>query len=209
MHSFTQRHVVAFAGTRLIASGTLAEAALAAKSAIDAGFDEAALIFDAATSEQLEVDLRGSAGDVLGRLATAGDSAVAGNGAAAGDSAAAPSAPAPRSPGRPKLGVVAREVTLLPRHWEWLAAQAGSASVTLRKLVEAARKASADDDRIRLARDATYRFASAMAGNEPGFEEAIRALYAGDRARFENLIGGWPADVRDHALRVSAPGFPS
>ena len=218
MNIYTEPSVVAFAGTRLIASGTLAEAALAATSVIDSGSDEAVLIFDAATSEQLEVDLRGSASDVLDRLpavrprdaAAPPEQAATGCAVAncgvlpAGDGAAAP---APRSPGRPKLGVVAREVTLLPRHWEWLAAQPGSASVALRKLVEAARKAGVDDDRSRLARDATYRFAATMAGNEPGFEEATRALYAGDRARFEELVGGWPADVRDHALRVSAPGF--
>ena len=196
MHTPTESPVVAFAGTRLIASGTLADAALAAKSVIDSGSDATVLIFDAGTSEQLEVDLRGSASDVLGRLPVAASSDVA-----------AAVATAPRSPGRPKLGVVAREVTLLPRHWEWLAAQPGSASVTLRKLVEAARKAGVDDDRVRLARDAAYRFASTMAGNEPGFEEATRALYADDRARFEDFVGSWPADVRDHVLRVSASGF--
>src|ERR1700739_3037247 len=43
-------------------------------------------------------------------------------------------------PGRPKLGVVAREVTLLPRHWDWLATQPGGGSVALRKLVGEARR---------------------------------------------------------------------
>ena len=104
----------------------------------------------------------------------------------------------PRGPGRPKLGVIAREITLLPRHWEWLAQQPGSASVALRRLVEEARRSGEDNDRVRRAQDAAYRFMSAMAGNRPHYEEAIRALFANDAARFRELIAEWPADVRDH-----------
>ncbi|MBV9550059.1 MAG: DUF2239 family protein [Alphaproteobacteria bacterium] len=113
--------------------------------------------------------------------------------------------PGSRGPGRPKLGVTAREVTLLPRHWEWLAAQPGGASVALRKLVEAA---SRDPKAARnQARDAAYRFASAMAGNEPGFEEAMRALYAGKRKKFRRQIEAWPPDVRAHLEKMAAPVF--
>ncbi|MFY0534142.1 DUF2239 family protein [Nannocystis pusilla] len=36
---------------------------------------------------------------------------------------AAEEPPARTGPGRPKLGVVSREVSLLPRHWEWLERQ--------------------------------------------------------------------------------------
>src|SRR5262245_3846770 len=108
-----------------------------------------------------------------------------------------------RRPGRPKLGVVAREVTLLPRHWEWLGAQPGGASVALRKLVEEARRANGDADRARAARDAAYRFMSVMAGNLAGFEEASRALFADDRRRFVGLVAGWPDDVRDHVVRLA------
>src|SRR5216683_1331922 len=108
-----------------------------------------------------------------------------------------------RGRGRPKLGVVAREVTLLPRHWEWLGAQPGGASVALRKLVEEARRASGDRDRGRAARDAAYHFMSVMAGNLPGFEEASRALFADDRRRFAELIAGWPGDIRDHVVRLA------
>jgi hypothetical protein len=114
-----------------------------------------------------------------------------------------PTAPEPRGRGRPKLGVVAREITLLPRHWEWLGAQPGGASVALRKLVEAARRSSGDLDRSRAARDAAYHFMSAMAGNLPGFEEASRALFADDRRRFVGLIAGWPGDVRDHIVKLA------
>ena len=115
--------------------------------------------------------------------------------------------PAPsdsRRPGRPRLGVVAREVTLLPRHWEWLAAQPGGASVALRKLVEHARLSGQDRGRRRRAQESCYRFLSAMAGNEANFEEATRALFAGRRARFDELVEPWPKDVRDHARRLAA-----
>ncbi len=108
-----------------------------------------------------------------------------------------------RGPGRPKLGVVAREVTLLPRHWEWLGAQPGGASVALRKLVEQARRSSGGEDRIRLSREAAYRFLMAVAGNLSCFEEAIRALFAGQRARFALETAAWPGAVRDYALGLA------
>ena len=99
--------------------------------------------------------------------------------------------------------MVAREVTLLPRHWEWLNTQPGGASVSLRKLVEAARRANGDKDRSRAARDAAYHFMSAMAGNLPGFEEASRALFTDERRRFASLIAAWPGDIRDHIVRLA------
>lgn len=108
--------------------------------------------------------------------------------------------PAAPKRGRPKLGVTSKEVTLLPRHWDWLAKQPGGASATLRKLVETARKAGLPD---RSKRDAAYHFLSAMAGDYPHFEEAIRALYANDRSRFETLTAKWPTAVRDHALGLA------
>lgn len=171
----------------MIASGALAHVAEAVKRVLDRGERAPVLIFDDQTSELVEVDFRGTWDDVLGRLP----------GPAGG----------PRGPGRPKLGVVAREVTLLPRHWEWLASQPGGASVALRKLVEEARRANAGRDRIRQAQEAAYRFLSALAGNAPGFEEATRALFAGDGNRFDALVQGWPAGVRTHAKRLAARAF--
>jgi hypothetical protein len=109
----------------------------------------------------------------------------------------------PRGRGRPKLGVVAREVTLLPRHWEWLNAQSGGASVALRKLVDEARRANGGRDRRRAARDAAYHFMSAMAGNLKNFEEASRALFADDRRKFTGLVAAWPADIRDHVVKLA------
>ncbi|GBQ27726.1 putative cytoplasmic protein [Gluconacetobacter sacchari DSM 12717] len=107
--------------------------------------------------------------------------------------------------GRPKLGVVAREVTLLPRHWEWLAAQPGGASQMLRRLVDQARRSDGGQTGIRDARERTYRFLSALAGNLPGFEEATRALFSGDDSAFAGHMRDWPADVKAHALMLARP----
>jgi hypothetical protein len=180
----------AFAGPRRIASGPLAAVVVAVKRAIEGGEAAPVLVFDDETSRPVEIDLRGSEAEMLARLAPA-----------------APEAPAPRGPGRPRLGVVAREVTLLPRHWDWLAQQPGGASVTLRLLVEAARRGGEGRDRQRLAQGAAYRFMAAMAGDLPGFEEASRALFAHDRERFDALNAAWPADIRDHTRRLAAAAF--
>ena len=110
-------------------------------------------------------------------------------------------------PGRPKLGMVAHEVTLLPRHWDWLNDQPGGASVTLRKLVEEARHAGEGKDRIRRSRESAYRFISAMAGNLPNFEEATRALFAGNATGFEEYVSGWPVGVRDLAWKLAAESW--
>jgi hypothetical protein len=155
------------------------------------------LVFDDVTSEQIELDVRGSVAEVRARAAAR----------VAAMAAPAPSPELPRGRGRPKLGVVAREVTLLPRHWEWLGEQPGGASVALRKLVDAARKANEGKDRLRRAQDSAYRFMSAMAGNFPGFEEAVRALFGGDAARFEELVAAWPAAVRSHAMKLAGRVF--
>lgn len=188
--------VIAFAGSHRIAAGQLALVALKAKELIDRNDSAAILIFDDVTSEQVEVDFRGSAEQVLQRLA-ANDTPAATPKENPG------SHEAPRGPGRPKLGVIGREVTLLPRHWDWLNAQSGGASVALRKLVEEARRHSEQRDQLRRAQEYAYRFMSAMAGNSVNFDEATRALFAGDQAGFELLVEAWTPDVRDH-LRILA-----
>ena len=184
MHPSQSQSCTAFDGHRLIASGSLRDVALATKHAIDAGAKGPVLVFDDQTSLPVEIDFRGTPEDVLSRLGLA-----------------APEA-APRGPGRPRLGVVAREVTLLPRHWEWLAAQPGGASATLRRLVEEARRGGAD--RARRSGEALDRFMQAMAGDLPHYEEASRAYWRGERDHFDHLIEAWPADVRDHARRLAA-----
>ena len=190
------RECIAFAGSRSLGRGRLAEVAVAAKAELDGHPHAGVLIFDDETSEPVEVDFRGDVKDVLERLAAAMTAAQAT--ASTGER---------RSPGRPKLGVVAREVTLLPRHWEWLAAQPGGASVTLRKLVDEARKSGSGDEVRRRAQESAYRFMNAVAGDEPGFEDAVRALYAGDAGVFAECTAGWPDDVREHARRLAGRAF--
>ena len=181
----------AFEGERRLASGPLAEVALAIKRTTQPPAGMIA-IFSDATGRAIDLDLRGSNEEVVTRLATA-----SGTGPADG------AASEPRGRGRPKLGVVAREVTLLPRHWEWLNAQPGGASVALRKLVEEARRANGDRDRRRAAREAAYHFMSAMGGNLQNFEEASRALFADDRRKFVGQIASWPPDIRDHVIKLA------
>ena len=184
----------AFSGANRIASGELRHVAMKAKQAFDAYPERPVLVFDDADARTLELPLELPAADLLAWLSRPQPQA--------GD---APEQP--RRPGRPKLGVVPREVTLLPRHWDWLAAQPGGASVALRKLVDEARKVNAGDDRRRAAQEASYRFLLVMAGDAPGFEDAARALFAGDAPRFESLLQAWPEDVREHALWLATDAF--
>lgn len=191
------KRCTAFEGIRCIASGELARVVISVKEVIDRGGEESVLIFDDFTSELIEVDFRGSLNEVLKRLEKPGFKA---------ESAATQvnaEQNVPRGPGRPRLGVVSREVTLLPRHWDWLNSQPGGASVALRKLVEEARRVNSGKDKVRRSQEAAYRFMSAMAGNLPGFEEATRALFAGNSERFDSLVSSWPADIRDHARKLS------
>jgi hypothetical protein len=181
----------AFDGERRLASGPLIDVAMAVKVAMARGAEGPVLAFDDVTGAVIDLDLRGSRAEIAARIA-----------AAAGE----PPAP-PRGRGRPSLGVVAREVTLAPRHWEWLAIQPGGASAALRRLVEEARRSSGAKDRVRSAQEAAYRFMAAMAGDLPGFEEATRALFANDRARFERNVASWPADVSAYAAKLAEPSL--
>lgn len=180
-----QTRCTAFEGSQLIASGDVAQVAAKAKEAVDRGAN--VLLFDDETSQTIEIDFRGTPDDVIGRLGAPDQNQ-----------------PTPRGPGRPRLGVVAREVTLLPRHWDWLNRQPGGASVALRKLVDQARHAGEGKERIRKSQEVAYRFMAAMAGNLPGFEEATRALFAGNGERFDQEVASWPTDVRDHTRRLAA-----
>ncbi len=181
----------AFDHHQRIACGALAEVAAAAKQALDAGAPGPVLIFDDRSSRQIELDFRGTPQEVLARLPPP----------------AGEPAPASRRPGRPKLGVTAREVTLLPRHWDWLAQQPGGASAVLRRLVEQASRSGAPTQRARLAMESVDRFMQAMTGDFSGHEEASRAFYRGERARFAALTEPWPADVRDHLRRLAATAW--
>jgi hypothetical protein len=185
----------AFVGHRRLASGLLAEVAIAIKKTTKSTGTEPILIFDDTSGRSIDVDLRGTDQEILARLPPSAPNPE--------PATAEPPASEPRGRGRPRLGVIAREITLLPRHWDWLAGQPGGASVALRKLVDEARRTGGDRDRQRAARDAAYHFMSAMAGNFKGFEEASRALFANDRRRFGELIATWPEDVRDHIVSLA------
>jgi uncharacterized protein len=179
---------VAFVGATLLASGRLDEVVAIAKAAFDKDSGLSPWVFDAATSARIDVNLGGSVEHVRARL---------------------PQAPHPpvRGPGRPKLGVIAREVTLLPRHWEWLSTQQGGASVALRKLVEQARKTGSSADDRRKGQEAAYKFMTALGGDYIGYEDATRALFAVDKDRFMVLIETWPKDVRAHLERLGQAAF--
>ncbi|HET9933609.1 MAG TPA: DUF2239 family protein [Polyangiaceae bacterium] len=173
----TDLQLIAFSGDRRISSGSIEEVL----SLLKARFDRAepdALCFDVQTGAQVDFDLRGTLPEVLARVQPNEQ----------------------RGRGRPKLGVTGREVSLLPRHWEWLEQQPNGISATLRRLVEHATKADPGREQARNTRAALSRVLSAMAGNRENYEEACRALFQGDDARFESLIEAWPSDVRGFAL---------
>lgn len=170
---------IAFAGVRRIATGGLREVLPVLKQRFDRDKSESALVFEVETGRQVDFDLRGSLAEALEREAPT----------------------RPRGPGRPRLGVKSREVSLLPRHWEWLEQQPNGISPAIRRLAEQAIKTQPCRERARRIRAALSQFLSAMAGNRANYEEACRALFANDSARFEGLIKRWPKDIREHALQ--------
>jgi hypothetical protein len=172
----------AFAGSRRIASGNRDSILTEIKQYSDTNSDRV-LIFEDLTGKQVDFDFSGSLDDVLER----GRARIVRLG-----------------PGRPKLGVVGREVSLLPRHWEWLEDQPNGISAAIRRLVDEARKREPGAQRARRLRDGIARFMWSMGGDLPNFEEATRALYGETDARVEELIDSWPADVRDHVIRLVA-----
>jgi len=188
----------AFEGPRRLASGTLPDVSVPAARAT-ARRGAAVLVFDDTTGRLVDLDLRGSEQEVRDRARRLAARIEGGSEPAA--------SPPRRGPGRPRLGVVGKEVTLLPRHWAWLNAQPGGASATLRRLVERARRENEGRDQTRQARDVVYRFLQAMAGDRPGYEEALRALYRGDRPAFLAQIARWPADLLDHTRRLAEDAF--
>lgn len=174
--------LIAFAAHRRIATGSRDELLAALRTHADGA---TAIVFEQDSGTRVELDLRPE-------------------GHAPGTSA--DETPA-RGVGRPKLGVVAREVTLLPRHWDWLSRQPGGASVALRRLIDEARRNYAERDSVRAARDAAYRVMSLLGSELPGFEEASRSLFAGERARFDSYVSDWPADVAQYVRQLAEPGW--
>lgn len=194
----TQTTCTAFDGHRRIASGALPEVAIAVRRAHDGQATGPVLIYNDATGRQVDLDLRGTDGEIMARLSPATPSAQTDTPSQTREEPASA-----RGRGRPKLGVVSREVTLLPRHWDWLSQQSGGASVALRKLVDQARHADAGATQQRQRQEAAYYFLSSIAGNLPGFEEATRALFAHDPTQFKQHTSAWPQDVRDYAAQMA------
>lgn len=194
MNQIDSQTYTAFEGHKLLAQGRLDEVVLRVKQRSKADISSSILVFSDLTGKEMDFDLRGSEKEVLQRLQVylshAGETPAASTG-----------------PGRPKLGVVAREVSLLPRHWEWLSTQSGGASATLRRLIEEAKKNSSGKELLKQAQERTHRFMSSIAGNLPHYEEALRALYAKDKKKFREQIADWPSDVRECTKRMATPVF--
>jgi hypothetical protein len=195
MPDYLSTPCTAFAGVERLARGALIDVALAVKAAAEARRQGPVITFNDTSGRVIDLDLRGTTAEIISRLTAEGEREAR---ALKGSS----EVPA-RSRGRPKLGVVAREITLLPRHWEWLGRQPGGASQALRRLVDEARLNDGGQTDQREAEERTYRFLSALAGNLPGFEEAIRALFSDGTKAFAERMTAWPPDIRDHALMLA------
>ncbi|GGK25615.1 hypothetical protein GCM10008955_19130 [Deinococcus malanensis] len=176
----------AFRGNRRVGNGSLREL-LTQLWKLSPDPHASLLVFSDQTGRSVDLSLHGSLAEMLEREAPL---------------------PARPGPGRPRLGVVAREVTLLPRHWEWLESQPAGVSAALRRLVDEARRAAPAAERMRLSRTRADRFLMVMAGDLPGAEEASRALYAGDEPKFKTILNSWPEDIRQHTQRLAADAFP-
>lgn len=177
--------LVVFQSDRRLGGGDYAQTARIAHRATMSNPDLPVLVFDRRTGRVVDLDLRGDEQEAAARYETSGESR-----------------PEPVRRGRPRLGVTAREVTLLPRHWDWLADQPGGASAALRRLVDAARKADEGQSDARMRREAAYGFMSVMAGDREGFEDAARALFAGDLSRLNDLMIAWPSDVAEEIRTI-------
>jgi hypothetical protein len=183
----TQPTYTVFVGQRRVLTASLATVLRELK-ALERHPPEPLLVFNDHTGRTVDFDLSGTLDEVLAREGAA---------------------PAKAGPGRPRLGVVSREVSLLPRHWEWLESHPNGASAALRRVIDDARKADPIAERRRMATVPTDRFLTVMGGDLPGAEDASRALYAGDGDAFHTLVQDWPEDIRLHALHLAAPAFES
>jgi uncharacterized protein len=184
----------AFEETKLLAQGPLDEVALKVKRRLKANHEASILVFSDSTGKEMDFDLRGTEKEMLQRLQvylSPTDSLPSEN----------------TGPGRPKLGVVSREVSLLPRHWEWLSTQTGGASATLRRLIDDARKSSSGREIVKQAQERTHKLMSTLGGNLPNYEEALRAFYAKDKKKFKDQMQDWPADIKEYIQKMAADAF--
>lgn len=194
-------YCTAFQSNYILSSGPLIEVALAIKTAIENNQVDTFLVFNDETGKVIDLDLRGTKTDVINRLSKATLEKVTQqtfDESTSSEKTAEKKIATGR--GRPKLGVISKEVTLLPRHWEWLAAQSSGASAAIRRLVDEARKKTGTTTQKRTAQEAAYHFMTTIAGDFPYYEEATRALFADDRAKLEEFIAQWPQDIRTYLL---------
>lgn len=205
MSDLLSKPCTAFDGHRLLLAGPLVEVALAVKTATEGGSPSEVLVFDDVTGRVVDLDLRGGTAEIIERLSRPPQTFIGRHRPPSNEPAVPPKdeAAEARGRGRPRLGVVSREVTLLPKQWEWLASQPGGASAVLRRLVDDARRNGGERQARRAAQEAAYHFMQAIAGDLPGYEEATRALFANDRPKLEHCIADWPHDIRAHALRLA------
>lgn len=180
-----------FEAAKMLFRGSLTEVVVKVKKRLGKSDHSPCSIFSDDTGKAIDFNFQGSEKDVLKRLEIFVSETPLEN----------------SGPGRPKLGVISREVSLLPRHWEWLATQAGGASAVLRRLVDEAKKKSAEGNAIKQAQERVYKFLSVMAGDMPGYEEALRALYRKEEKKFALQIEAWPEDVKAYVLELAGPVF--
>lgn len=187
LHTYT-----AFEGKNLYVRGSLIEVALKVKERLGSLSNSSILIFSDSSGKTMDLNFQGSEQELVKRLSVF------------------VSEETPKDlngPGRPKLGVISREVSLLPRHWEWLASQSGGASATLRRLIEVEVKTTSTNPSPKLVQERTYKVMNVMAGDLRGYEEALRALYKRDEKAFLKEIAQWPSDVRDYVTELGQPAF--
>lgn len=185
----------AFEDHKILSQGSLEDVVLKVKKRLEKSPESQIVIYSDITGKSMDFNFQGSEKEVLKRLEIYTTPETDNQGSAS------------TGPGRPKLGVISREVSLLPKHWEWLATQSGGASNTLRKLVEESMKKTSGTLTVKTAQERTYKFMSVEAGDLENYEEALRALYRKDKERFTSEIKAWPRDVQKHIFELAKPVF--
>lgn len=184
----------AFENDQILTQGPLDQVVLKIKRKLGNAAHSSILIFSDQSGKIMDFNFSGSEAEVIKRL----DIYV---------SSSSPASSEIQGPGRPKLGVISREVSLLPRHWEWLAQQSSSVSAILRKMIEEAMKKSSTANETKQSQERTYQFMSVMAGNLSQYEEALRALYQKNQKLFFSLIDKWPTDIKKHVTSLAKDAF--
>jgi hypothetical protein len=182
----------AFGNGKLIVHGGLDDVVTKIKRWYDKYSNGTLLVFNDFTGKTMEFDLRGSEKEVLQKIEMFLPQEIVVVSA---------------RPGRPKLGVVTREVSLLPQHWEWLASQPEGASAALRKLVEGAKKNLVMKESVKQVQERAYKIMSILAGDLPQYEEALRSLYRRNEENFKQHIASWSPDIKDYVMKTVEPVF--